>query len=129
MSNKYQVVVVGAGPAGSSAAYFLGKSGIKTLLLDKYDFPRDKLCGGAISPRALSVLDEMDFTPNIESYQRITGVRFVSPNGEVVAGNVPKTPNFREFGYVVPRINLDLMLRNHALTKKEVEFQREEVTS
>jgi len=128
MGNKYRVVIVGAGPAGSSAAYFLGKYGIKTLLLDKSDFPRDKLCGGAISPRALSVLDEMEFNSKIEGYQKITGVRFISPRGEVVTGNVPRTSSFRDFGYVVPRTSLDVMLRDHSLTQKEVEFQREEVT-
>jgi geranylgeranyl reductase family protein len=127
MTDKYQVVIVGAGPAGSSAAYFLGKSGIKTLLLDKFEFPRDKLCGGAISPRALSVLDEMSFTPLIKGYQKITGVRFVSPNGSIVDGNVPKRDSFRNFGYVVPRISFDVMLRDHALTQKGAEFQREEV--
>ena len=127
MSNKYQVVVVGAGPSGSSAAYFLGKAGVSVILLDKSEFPRPKLCGGAISPRALSVLDEMDFTPKIEYYQKITGVKFISPRGEVVTGNVPKIPNFRDFGYVVPRTYLDSLLKNRAINAGNVEFAQEEV--
>ena len=50
---KYDVVIVGAGPAGSTAANFLSKKGIKTLLIDKNTFPRDKPCGGGITNNAL----------------------------------------------------------------------------
>jgi geranylgeranyl reductase family protein len=46
---KYEVVVVGAGPAGSTAAKFLSEKGVKVLLIDKSKFPRDKPCGGALS--------------------------------------------------------------------------------
>jgi len=126
MTDKYPVVIVGAGPAGSSTAYFLSKSGIKTLLLDKSDFPRDKLCGGAISPASLSILEEMNLSKNIESYQRITGVKFISPTGESVVGNVPKIGQFRDFGYVIPRISLDYMLRTHAISSG-AKFDRKEV--
>ncbi|OGN72247.1 MAG: hypothetical protein A2X25_00870 [Chloroflexi bacterium GWB2_49_20] len=53
----YDVIVVGAGPAGSSAARQCAQNGLKTLLLDKSNFPREKLCGGAVSENALSQLD------------------------------------------------------------------------
>jgi geranylgeranyl reductase family protein len=49
----FDVIVVGAGPAGSTAAKLLGEAGISTLLLDKSAFPRDKPCGGGISARAI----------------------------------------------------------------------------
>lgn len=42
----YDVIVVGVGPAGCAAAYFSAKEGCRVLLVDKKDFPRDKLCGG-----------------------------------------------------------------------------------
>ena len=58
MDLEYDVIVVGAGPAGSSASYFLGNEGINTLLLDKEQFPRQKLCSGGISPRGLKTLFE-----------------------------------------------------------------------
>jgi geranylgeranyl reductase family protein len=50
---KYDVVVVGAGPAGATAAKFLSEKGVKVLLLDKSRFPRDKPCGGVLSIRTL----------------------------------------------------------------------------
>jgi len=49
----FDVIVVGAGPAGSTAAKLLGEAGISTLLLDKSAFPRDKPCGGGISARVI----------------------------------------------------------------------------
>ncbi|HEX4594069.1 MAG TPA: geranylgeranyl reductase family protein, partial [Bryobacteraceae bacterium] len=49
----FDVIVVGAGPAGSTAAKLLGQAGVSTLLLDKSAFPRDKPCGGGISARVI----------------------------------------------------------------------------
>lgn len=50
------VTVVGAGPSGSSAAYILAQSGLKVLLLDKEDFPRDKPCGGGLTTKTINLL-------------------------------------------------------------------------
>lgn len=47
-SDAYDAVIVGAGPSGSTCAYFLAKSGAKVALLDKETFPRDKYCGDAV---------------------------------------------------------------------------------
>ena len=54
----YDVIVVGAGPAGSTAAYDCTKQGLKTLLLEKYKLPREKPCGGAVMYRALRTIGE-----------------------------------------------------------------------
>ena len=53
----FDLIVVGAGPAGSSAARRAGKLGLETFLLDKEQFPRYKACGGGVTERALSHLD------------------------------------------------------------------------
>src|SRR4030042_4808777 len=50
---KYDVIIVGAGPAGSTAAKFLSEKGVKTLLLDKDTFPREKPCGGGLTIKAV----------------------------------------------------------------------------
>src|SRR5690349_21834009 len=47
------VIVVGAGPAGSTAATYLARSGIDVLLLEKSTFPRDKVCGDGLTPRGV----------------------------------------------------------------------------
>ncbi|MCP4399931.1 MAG: NAD(P)-binding protein, partial [bacterium] len=69
MKHKYDSIIVGAGPAGSSAAYLLAKAGMQVLLIDKYAFPRNKLCGGLLSGRAQKVfagIFEESWRPAIE---------------------------------------------------------------
>src|SRR3970282_1920405 len=56
VTRRHDVVIVGAGPAGSAAAYYLATAGFDVLLLDKAEFPRDKTCGDGLTPRALAVL-------------------------------------------------------------------------
>lgn len=124
---NYDVIIVGAGPAGSSAAYFLGNFGLDLLLLDKKEFPRAKLCSGGISPRALKTLDEMNFSHKIEGkYHKIIGGSIMAPNALVVEGNIPKTEKYRDYGYVIQRITLDEMLRDHAMQKGNSKFRQEE---
>ncbi|HEX4929941.1 MAG TPA: geranylgeranyl reductase family protein [Gaiellaceae bacterium] len=56
MSESFDVIVVGAGPAGSTSAYFLAREGLSVLLLDRARFPRDKPCGGGVTGRAAALL-------------------------------------------------------------------------
>lgn len=65
---KYEVVVVGAGPAGSTAAKFLSEKGLKVLLIDKSKFPRNKLCGGGLPFRVLNRFEYVKNKDLIESY-------------------------------------------------------------
>ena len=53
---RYDVAIVGAGPAGSTAAYRLARSRARVLLIDKTRFPRDKPCGGGLTMRAVRQL-------------------------------------------------------------------------
>jgi geranylgeranyl reductase family protein len=76
----YDVIVVGAGPAGSTAAYDCTKQGFKTLLLEKYKLPREKPCGGAVMYRGLRLIGEKIPPELIE--RRIYGLRFILPNGK-----------------------------------------------
>lgn len=59
MSTKYDVVIIGGGPAGASAAYALSNTGAKVAMLDKCQFPRAKLCGGLITGRSKKVYDSI----------------------------------------------------------------------
>ena len=53
---KFDAIVVGAGPSGSTCAYFLARAGLSILLVDRATFPRDKPCGGGITARAAALL-------------------------------------------------------------------------
>jgi geranylgeranyl reductase family protein len=80
----FDVIVVGAGPAGATAAKILGEAGVGTLLLDKSAFPRDKPCGGGISARAMTRFPYLtDALGNIPT-SWVSKVHFESPAGFVV---------------------------------------------
>ena len=76
---SYDVIVVGAGPAGSIAAYEAARSGLKTLLLEKFTLPRDKPCGGAVMYRGIHIVKGKIPSNIVE--QKIYGLRFVLPDG------------------------------------------------
>ena len=78
----YDIIIVGAGPSGSSAAYFNAKQGKRVLLLDKVSFPRDKVCGDGITGKALTLLWEMGLGDKLNEIKEITssGVVIVAPN-------------------------------------------------
>jgi geranylgeranyl reductase family protein len=75
----YDVIVVGAGPAGSIAAYECTKRGLTTLLLEKSLIPREKPCGGAVMYRGIRIL--RGHLPRNLVEQKIYGLRFALPNG------------------------------------------------
>ena len=70
---RFDVLVVGAGPAGSTAAYRLAREGASVLLVDRARFPRDKPCGGGLTRRAFRLLP-FSVEPVVED--RATSVRF-----------------------------------------------------
>ena len=74
-TNTYDLIIVGAGPAGSSAAIYAKKEGFKTLLIDKETFPRDKICGDALSGKSVAVLRELDL---LEKTQNLPGAHIQS---------------------------------------------------
>jgi geranylgeranyl reductase family protein len=107
VDNKYDVIVVGAGPAGSVCANFLGREGYKVLLVDKAKFPRDKTCGDACSGKSISVLRELGLLPEIKKYAHgvNNGVIFSSPKGTILE---IRTEN--QDGFVCRREILDNIL-------------------
>ena len=88
MGERFDVVVVGAGPGGSTAAYRLSREGARVLMLDRQSFPRDKPCGGGLTTRAMRTLP-FDVSPVVEDevdkvelrlrYRRSTSQQFDAP--------------------------------------------------
>ncbi len=108
---KYDVVIVGAGPAGSACAWTLARHGVRVLLLDKSEFPRDKTCGDGLTPRAVHMLERMGLRDEISSKGcGIYKVRVVGPGGVSTTLQMPKGG-----GIVVPRLQLDDALRRRAI--------------
>ncbi len=116
MNAYFDVAVIGAGPAGSSTAYFLTRQGFKVALLDKSSFPRDKTCGDGLTPRALSVLDDMGLLPSLVKVgHRVNAVEITVPNGRVAMMPIPREPKFPPFSLVITRKILDAIICERAI--------------
>ena len=82
MSDVYDTIVVGAGPAGSAAANVLATAGWRVLLFDRRTFPRDKPCGDLIGARALAAAFKLGVNPSaLHEYPRIAGALITSEGG------------------------------------------------
>ena len=111
MDEAYDVLIVGAGPGGCSAAWRLAGMGYRILVVDRETFPRDKICGDGIAPRAVHALYQMGLRDQLEGrFQVIDGVRFYSSHGGLTEVRYPMGGHFPDHAYIVPRIKFDDML-------------------
>ncbi|MGZ4569176.1 MAG: geranylgeranyl reductase family protein [Blastococcus sp.] len=113
---RADVVVVGAGPAGSSAAYWLAKAGLDVVVLEKARFPREKVCGDGLTPRGVKALEDMGIdTSPAAGWVRHKGLR-VHGGGQVVEVDWPTLNRWPGYSLVRSRRELDAMLAAHAET-------------
>jgi menaquinone-9 beta-reductase len=111
---RTDVLVVGAGPAGSSAAAWAARHGGDVLLADAEVFPRDKPCGDGLTPRAIAELDSLGMSGFLEGRARNIGLR-AAGFGRTLhlpwpGGSLPA------YGGAVPRTELDAAIRKTALS-------------
>jgi menaquinone-9 beta-reductase len=108
------VIVVGAGPAGSSTAFYLASAGLDVLVLEKSHFPREKVCGDGLTPRAVKALTGMG-VPIAESdgWLRNKGLRIIGGGGRIEL-DWPELSSYPGFGLVRTRLDFDEILARHA---------------
>jgi len=125
---KHEFVVVGAGPSGSAAAASLALRGRDVLLIDRHDFPRDKICGDGIPPGTIELLNELGMAEKIRAagFYPIHGLRIGSPWGRTWETRFEAKRPGLEF-YIAPRKTFDALIYEHAL-ECGVEFLRARVT-
>ncbi len=118
--NPYDVIIIGAGPAGCASALFLHQKGLRVLVLDRAAFPRDKVCGEFISPAADDILAELGVLEAIRQSNpmRLQGVAISSYGKPELCIDYPPCP-----GRVKPMTSLSLprFQLDHLLVQKVVE--------
>jgi menaquinone-9 beta-reductase len=121
------VLVIGAGPSGSSCAYWLAKSGHDVLLLERKAFPREKTCGDGLTPRSVRQLLDMGLGPELPAWHRYEGLRSHG-FGRTIAMNWPDVKGMPGYGYVVTRKDLDAMVSGHAAKAGATLWEHTEAT-
>lgn len=114
MSDAFDAIVVGAGPAGSTAAARLSQSGRRVLLLDRTGFPRDKTCGDAIQAGAIELLRELGYhTPlDPQLFHPITDWTIEAPSRRAVSARLN---THGHDPYIARRIDFDQLVYKQAI--------------
>ena len=128
MPHRYDVLVIGGGPSGAAAAYWLATAGHDVLFVEKKRFPREKTCGDGLTPRAVKQLDDMGLTDRLTDYHRFDGLRAVA-HGVTLELKWPEHPVFPSHGYVVRRRELDQLVAENAVKAGATLWQGAEATA
>ncbi|WP_278236475.1 geranylgeranyl reductase family protein [Isoptericola sp. AK164] len=122
------VIVVGAGPAGASAAHWCATAGLDVLVLEKSAFPRDKICGDGLTPRAVAELARMGVDTRAEDgWIRNDGLRVVA-GGRSWELAWPELTTYPGYGLARSRMTLDHFLVQHAQASGAKLAERTKVT-
>ena len=128
MKNSYDIIIIGAGPAGTSAALYANMLGLKTIVVDKSTFPRDKICGDALSGKSIRYMKELNLLKEVSKLKgsSIKRITFGSPNHkqfDIFLNNPHHTYHAGTIkeGYVIPRTEFDNFLFKKAKNITQIE--------
>jgi geranylgeranyl reductase family protein len=113
-ATEADVIVVGAGPAGSTTAYHLAQAGLEVLLLEKTTFPREKVCGDGLTPRATKQLIKMGVDLDAPGWIRNKGLRIIG-GGVRLELPWPDLASYPDYGLVRTRMDFDQILAERAV--------------
>ncbi len=122
-------MVVGAGPAGSTAALVAARRGWKVALVDQRTFPRDKSCGDGLGPGAVHVLKQLHLGAILEGYAPARSLRVFGPGGVAFTAPISTMDGAVELGYVLPREEFDHRLHQAALAAGAHDYTGHKVTA
>ncbi|HYA45369.1 MAG TPA: geranylgeranyl reductase family protein, partial [Acidimicrobiales bacterium] len=123
-----EVLVVGAGPAGASCAYWLAKAGRDVVVVERKAFPRGKACGDGLTPRSVRQLEEMGLGVELGRHHRFSGLR-VHGFGRDLELTWPAVGGLPRYGYVVTRNDLDALVASNAAKAGADLWERTEATA
>ncbi|MHB8343039.1 MAG: geranylgeranyl reductase family protein [Ferrimicrobium sp.] len=106
LERQAQIVVVGGGPSGASAAYWLAMRGLDVVVIERKHFPRNKACGDGLTPRAVVQLEAMGLAEFLNSQHRCEGLRAIA-YGKRWEIPWPFHPDYPSYGYNIGRASLD----------------------
>jgi geranylgeranyl reductase family protein len=113
-SFETDVLVVGAGPGGSAAAYHLARHGIDVTVVEKAAFPREKVCGDGLTPRSVKAIQDMGVDTDDPRFERVIGLR-THARRTTIQLPWPDLTSFPPFGLVMPREGFDHLLAQRAV--------------
>ena len=108
------MLVVGGGPAGAAAGYWLAQRGHDVTVIERKTFPREKTCGDGLTPRAVKQLDDMGLGHELSRFHRYHGLRATGVGRELEL-RWPDHPVYPDHGYVVRRRDLDGFVADNAV--------------
>src|SRR6478735_3344450 len=130
MSVEADVLVVGAEPAGSATATHLARRGLDVALLEKSQFPREKVCGDGLTPRATRQLIKLGIDTSTQAgWLHNKGLRIYGGKGQPFHLDWPELADFPSYGLVRPRSDFDDLLARNAVASGAKLYERANVTS